>query len=93
MDGNYTRLFTCNHTFTGVASVNDFNLDLTGKKVVVKQIGFWKNNASTRERTFLCQSGRGCTTGLSLFREIQGKWVSDGMKGEISSLDIEKILD
>jgi hypothetical protein len=74
--------------------MHDFgDVDLKGKKVVVKQIGFYKPKATAKERTFLCKGGPGCTALPSGSRRITGRWLSDNAADDIDSYSIQAILE
>ena len=65
---------------------NSLNIDLTGKKIVVKEKYY--PNLSEAERTFTCNGGFGCkphTMGGAVFGEF-----ADGERCRIEGYEIEK---
>lgn len=76
--------------------MHDFgpDVDLKGKKVIVRQIGFYPRNATKKQRTFECIEGPGCTEGPSMKRDIKAKWLGGDKTIEtISSHSIDQILE
>lgn len=73
--------------------INDFGIDITKMHGVmrVRTHGFLKT-ASLKDRTLLLESGPGCDPQTGTRRFIKGKW-SDGMREEISSYDLEYVVD
>lgn len=82
--------------------MNDFGVNLTGKRVVFKARQFFKANATVDERTFVCKSGPGCIAELEQsygsftrphgYRTIVAESL-DGTPEVISSYDIEAYIN
>lgn len=71
--------------------MNDFNLDITGLQGIMKQKGFFKINATEKDRTFTILSGPGCSPEVGTRRQIKVKW-TDGTTDSLSSYDIETLI-
>lgn len=87
---------------TNEKTMNDFGVNLTGKRVVFKGRQFFKANATVDERTFVCKSGPGCIAELEQsygsftrphgYRTIVAESL-DGTPEVISSYDIEAYIN
>ena len=74
--------------------MHDFGeINLKGKHIIVKTMGFnFKPKISIKERTFVIEGGPGCDPDPARPRKLTGHWLSDKMKDNINSYDIEKVL-
>lgn len=72
--------------------MNDFGVNLTGKQGIYKAAHFCKN-ATKEERTFMCESGPGCSPEKGTRRSISGYWVSDKMRDTIDSNELAFYID
>lgn len=87
---------------TNEKTMNDFGVNLTGKRVVFKARHFYPANATVDERTFVCKSGPGCIAELEQsygsftrphgYRTIVAESL-DGTPEVISSYDIEAYIN
>lgn len=71
--------------------MNDYKMDITGLQGVMKQKGFFKPNATEKDRTFTILSGPGCSPEVNTRRQIRVKW-NDGATDTLSSYDIEVLI-
>jgi hypothetical protein len=79
--------------------VNNFGINLIGKKVIYKKATFHKPNTTRATRTLICEGGPGCEANGSgilglLFgpHTISGRW-PDGTRDTISSGELEAYID
>lgn len=74
--------------------MNDYNVDLTGLTVTVRNHPGAKVKTRASSRQFVCESGPGCKPTPNTRRGIIGHWVTaDGLPfpDDISSYDIEEV--
>lgn len=73
--------------------MNDFGINISGAFGVVKPRSFsLPKNSSVKDRTFLIESGSGCSPEIGTGRKIKGRWLADNMPDTISSYDFEHVL-
>lgn len=83
--------------------MNDFGIELKGKKLVFQAKSFYKPGASVDERTFIAEGGPGCIASLEAsfgsymkpyaYRTITGHWQSDSQHDTISSYSVEAYIN
>lgn len=73
--------------------MNDFGINLKGKRGVFKERTFYIPKASAKDRTFNIEGGPGSDPDPLRSRKVTGHWLVDGAKDAVSSYDFEYILD
>ena len=73
--------------------MNDFGINIAGYTGVVKQRSFeLPKNATVRQRSFIIESGPGCSPESGTKRTIRGIWLTDKAGESISSYDLEHVV-
>src|SRR4051812_23399891 len=81
--------------------MNNFGVNLTGKRAIYNQEKFYKPNTTKPTRTFICESGPGCDPkspasrlGLTFSdRTVTGRWESDNTRDTIDVNSLEAYFD